>query len=539
MHRKFLVISASRFARIRGARWKAARMPTKDFVLAWEMFYPCSMSQALNGNGNSHDSSVVVPALTKPREPASREAHVTFKTVEGEALRAALGRMTQHTATFVCYNLNTILNVSEVLNEFSINFHGRTVYFGRAVVCSLVDTGGKAVCEVTLNEAHWLKGDSEALTKGSGRIAEEFNKFLQEWQKSYLVSPDFKLVVADMQTFLHDLQLWLDHVDLSMKSAVRAKGTDPKEEIVSRLAQAAIPAINALFERFEQAAKAVSHEHRAAHASYMRQHLHPLLLCVPFANRTFEKPRGYAGDYEMVNMIIRNGFEGPSLFAKILHAWFVNQPPAAAHRNRIQYLANSIERESLRIMRSGQTARIFNFACGPAAEIRELIKARSNHARIDFTLADFDEETLEYVRRSVRQTDGRLPANIAINLIKKSVQQLLKERRRPVLGEADQFDLVYCAGLFDYLPDTTCTALMDAFYDMVVPGGLLIATNVEPANPLRYGMEYLLDWHLIYRNEKQMQRLYPNAASAHDICVRTDATGVNLFLEVRKPVHGK
>ena len=113
---------------------------------------------------------------------------------------------------------------------------------------------------------------------------------------------------------------------------------------------------------------------------------------------------------------------------------------------------------------------------------------------------------------------------------------MLKENLKAA-GEKAQYDLVYCAGLFDYLPDTTCQQLMDVFYDMVAPGGLLVATNVEPSNPLRYGMEHLLDWHLIYRREPELRAVRPSRAADDDVSVRTDATGVNLFIEVRKPAH--
>jgi extracellular factor (EF) 3-hydroxypalmitic acid methyl ester biosynthesis protein len=51
-------------------------------------------------------------------------------------------------------------------------------------------------------------------------------------------------------------------------------------------------------------------------------------------------------------------------------------------------------------------------------------------------------------------------------------------------------------------------------------------------------MENLLNWHLIYRNESQMRDICPEAADQSDMCVRADATGVNLFLEVRKPKNG-
>src|ERR1035437_3634094 len=364
------------------------------------MFYPCSMSQALNGNGNGC-TSVLPPPTTRPH--ARREANVTFTSVDGVALRGALVSMSQHAATFEIYSPTSVLSHSEVLADFSVNFHGKSIYSGRAVVSSLVDDKTKTVCEVALDEDRWLKADPQLLSRHDGQIAKAFKEFLNKWQKCYSVTPEFKLAVADMQTFLRDLRMWLNQLELQIKLAPGLKTEQHDLEIISQLADAAVPAINVLFEKFEAVAKLTSSEQRATHASYMRQHLHPLVLCAPFANRTFEQPRGYAGDYEMVNMIIRNGFEGESIFAKILHFWFVSQPPAKAHRNRITYLAGNIERESYRVARSGRPARICNFACGPAAEIQAFIKTRSFRPRIDFTLADFDGETLEYVQCSLRK----------------------------------------------------------------------------------------------------------------------------------------
>ena len=500
------------------------------------MFYPFAMSLTLNGNGTG--GSTFVPPPTQAPPPANKEAHVTFTSADGIAMRGALGRMSRHAVTFELYSPKTVLNSSEVLTDFSVNFQGESIYLGRAVIRSLVDASTKTVCEVTLDETLWLKADPQSLSRHDGQIAKEFKSFLNKWQKFYTVSAEFKVAVADMQTFLRDLQLWLNQLELQLKLTPKLKAERHEAEIISQLADAAIPAINVLFERFESVAKAISSEQRAAHASYMRQHLHPLVLCAPFSNRTFEKPRGYAGDYEMVNMIIRNGLEGDSLFAKILHFWFVSQPPAKAHRNRIKYLADNIERESRRAARFGRAARIFNFACGPAAEIQEFVKTQSFRSQIDFTLADFDGETLEYIRRTLQKNPPEARSKLTIDFRKMSVLQLIKESRRTQDAEAGRFDLVYCAGLFDYLPNNSCRELMNIFYEMVAPGGLLIATNVEPSNPLRFGMEYLLDWHLIYRNDKQMRDIRPDAADKTDICIRTDATGVNLFLEVRKPDNG-
>ena len=97
-------------------------------------------------------------------------------------------------------------------------------------------------------------------------------------------------------------------------------------------------------------------------------------------------------------------------------------------------------------------------------------------------------------------------------------------------------------GLFDYLADPVCKRLMSIFYDMLAPGGLLLATNVSDvmnyARPFRYSMEYMLDWNLIYRDAKRLEAVAPTAAAPEDVAVLSEDSGVNVFLEVRKPNHG-
>jgi len=95
------------------------------------------------------------------------------------------------------------------------------------------------------------------------------------------------------------------------------------------------------------------------------------------------------------------------------------------------------------------------------------------------------------------------------------------------------YDYVYCAGLFDYLSDRTCKRLVQHFLNWTAPGGLVVVTNVHTANPTRYRMEHVMEWYLIYRNEARMRALTADGGE-----IRVDATGVNVFLDIRKPAAG-
>ncbi len=87
---------------------------------------------------------------------------------------------------------------------------------------------------------------------------------------------------------------------------------------------------------------------------------------------------------------------------------------------------------------------------------------------------------------------------------------------------------------------TTCRTkyerLVGLFHRLLAPGGLLIATNVQANNPSRHWMEFVVDWHLVYRNDEGFLALAPEGADPKTVKVQADETGVNVFLEVRKPL---
>ena len=76
----------------------------------------------------------------------------------------------------------------------------------------------------------------------------------------------------------------------------------------------------------------------------------------------------------------------------------------------------------------------------------------------------------------------------------------------------ESFDVVYCAGLFDYLSQRVCKRLAELFFGLLRPGGLLTFTNVSSANPCQGAMEYILEWNLIYRDEDGMRDLLSTVA---------------------------
>ncbi len=476
----------------------------------------------------------IVPQTPGSALSGDRLSIIYCRNSQGAEVRGTLLRLTRHVAVFEVYNPYSILQLSEVLTEFQINVNERTLYSGRAVISNLVNAGIMLVLEAALEEDGWRDVDTFNPLRDGNDLKAELAEFLKDSTRVFKVTPEFKIVVSDIQSLLTDLRRWMEQVEFGVRTLPTAERNQLEIQIIRNLEEPVVPVMLPLMRRFEQIAGEIPQDQQPVHRSYIKRQLHPLVLCAPFVYRTFAKPLGYAGDYEMVSMMLRDPYEGSTTYAKMLNKLYLEIPPVIAHRNRITYLVNQLCQETERARAKGRRSQVFNLGCGPAQEVQRFILDHEISNEADLTLLDFNDETIENTSYATEQNAQASGRSTGLTFIKKSVQQVLKESVRSDSGRKT-YDLVYCAGLFDYLSDRICRRLLEIFYDMLAPGGLLIATNVHPSNDWRNWMEYLAEWHLVYRDEAQFQSIAPSAASPESVRVVPDATGVNIFLEVRKP----
>jgi extracellular factor (EF) 3-hydroxypalmitic acid methyl ester biosynthesis protein len=463
--------------------------------------------------------------------PAAGENEVTFQTTEGKELQAWLTRLTRQAATFGADDFAASLRASEVLANFKITAGGRVIYFGRAVVSNVFHAGDTLLCEAKLDDlgtetAYFLpEADSDENLPGA------YETFFRAWQKNYQISSEFKILVADVESYLTGVRHWLEQLEFGLKKP----GDQAAQErtILGTIAPRIIAAFNSQHQQFEEMIYALPPEALGAHQDFVRRHWHKLFLCSPFGHRTHHKPIGYAGDYEMMNMIYRNQPEGRSLYEKLIHLLLVSQWPAKSVRNRVAHLGENILNETARVARAGKTARILNVGCGPAKEIQDFLRDSqlSNHA--DFMLIDLNEETLLHAGRKLVEAKREFARSTQIRTEQVSVYELLKRTQRRS-ADTEKFDLIYCAGLFDYLAPDTCRAMLELWHDSLAPGGLMLVANMTDTKPFRYFIEFILDWQLIYRNSREFLSLVPERCRETTRVIAEPAS-VNLFLYTRKP----
>lgn len=317
-----------------------------------------------------------------------------------------------------------------------------------------------------------------------------------------------------------------------------------ERETMERLLREVTPALQKVFARFEAEAALVSDTEMSAHLGFLRSALHPLVLCSPFIHRCYTKPLGYPGDYGVMNRMLDMPFEGDSLFARILNAWVVRSAAGDAYRNRVGYLENVLAREATRHAERGGICRALSLGCGAARETQLFVQRHPVSERVAFTLLDFNADTVRHAEEQINAVAAEAGRTVSLDPREFSVQQMLaagtKLMNDPRLlrsgpAERGAFNVLYCAGLFDYLSDRICTRLLEIFWELAAPGAVIVATNFAPSNPIRHFMDYVLDWRLIYRDEDMVRALACPACAADDVKITPSPGRVEVILEMRKP----
>lgn len=415
--------------------------------------------------------------------------------------------------------------IGDRLERVRILCPGSMLYQGNASVRHIAERKGDLVLgielqsgAIDLSELYRL-GDRRsfserlgaALDPGGGEVPVGF----KVWAN------DQRAALEKLKAFLDAEERALDNLDLLTRRQTLAAYLD---EVGPRV----IARMNTVSRELARYASGLREDQHGCCRDYCRAQLHPLLLLSPYMRRAYAKPLGYAGDYEMMNMLYREHAEGESLFAKAMNLYATQESAAQANINRLDYLGVRI-REAIE---ARGRVRLASIGCGPAREIGFLLERHPELGKsLDVALIDQEDRVLAYCERTLSPLAAR--TGVRFHFIRESVRRLLGSRNlKDALGERD---LIYSAGLFDYLDHGSFAALLGGLYDALAPEGQLCVGNVGSHNPTRYAMEYLLDWFLIHRSPDDLEEF----ARALDprpgqIEVDAEASGVNLFLRIWK-----
>jgi trans-aconitate methyltransferase len=248
-------------------------------------------------------------------------------------------------------------------------------------------------------------------------------------------------------------------------------------------------------------------------------------------DRSYAKPLGYPGDFEIMNQVYDWERKGATVYQMLMHR--LGLEVAECIKTRMDMVHDTIGKV-VQEKGNARAARILSLGSGPAREVETFLSgAGLKNRRAEFTLIDQEQAALKYAVEKTYPHVLNSMGQARVQCLNMSFTDIL--RGTGALGALPPQDLIYSVGLIDYLVDRRATGLIRRLYETLAPGGLLVIGNMNDTGLSNYWpMEFIADWTLYYRSEAQMLAWTEelNAAQAWTETERTDRVRM---LFVRKP----
>jgi extracellular factor (EF) 3-hydroxypalmitic acid methyl ester biosynthesis protein len=159
-----------------------------------------------------------------------------------------------------------------------------------------------------------------------------------------------------------------------------------------------------------------------------------------------------------------------------------------------------------RLASMGASGKVLSLAAGHLREARLVRQMGRDLPQID--ALDQDPLSLAEIKRSL--------VGEPVSTHHAGVCALLKRTWAPERGS---YDLVYAAGLYDYLSDEIAAALSARLVERVRVGGAVLVANFLPLVSGVGHMECFMDWFLTFRTHEQLENTF--AALGDQVTLRS------------------
>lgn len=354
---------------------------------------------------------------------------------------------------------------------------------------------------------------------------EDFANKINNIVDADVTSESFEDAVKKVADFLESAKQIVDQEEIKLREQNAVIDKDFVKQGLSYI----VDYLGILVKNFDSYLNNISKEQFKEYQQLTHKYIGKYFMIAPFPKRAYTKPLGFAGDYKMLYMIQEEQDAGDSLFARIINYYYTNIPMSFSVTNRTNTLVEYIKMAVADAKKKSQKqVNFLSIGCGPALEVKKYLEQNDPGIECIFHLLDFNRETLDFAYNE--SIDIAKKKGCDINLIEKSILNLLRKKSfEDFIGK--KFDFIYCSGLFDYLSDEVCKKVVNIFYNSINSGCRLLVTNMHVNNSDKNLGELLLEWFLIYRDEKQMESFAENLGAYRTF---TDSTGVNLCLEIQK-----
>jgi len=335
------------------------------------------------------------------------------------------------------------------------------------------------------------------------------------------VPDEYRQICGEVALFLRHWQRLLDNHEKGLGEHGGSTGWDIESRAEARMREG--------WQRLRSQANAASRECYNSRAvlqaakALTELQVTPLVVLGPIWARAYEKPFGYPGDFRMMNYMYNDKRQGASAYSRIMHQLGREERLAATVPSRRNLMLEQIEKMVQSAEGTGPI-RISCLASGPAREVEDYLKKYNGERHLIWTLIDQDDRALSYANdRLLRAAAGKTD-RIQVNCLFTSFRQLVGNRE--LLGEISGQDFLYSAGFFDYLTRDQARMVASRCLEMLRPGGRLLFGNAAAGPDVHWVPEFVLDWHMIYREGAELEAVLPG-----------EATGVNLLSDDSNSWH--
>jgi hypothetical protein len=230
----------------------------------------------------------------------------------------------------------------------------------------------------------------------------------------------------------------------------------------------------------------------------------------PFINRSLKKPRGYAGDYQMLesgyamNPIYRGGLSG--LFDRCFIDTFLC---VGYRKDKLKELIRS----RLETSKNGETLRMLSLGSGPCREWYELereLKGKVKPRQVFLYCLDQDIAALTFAKKRLK--NNWLLASVEFtqgNLLNFTEQPKWKERHL-------SYDLIYGLGIANYFYDESLKKIIRGPLPLLKVKGELAITHKDEERFKFPVADWLCDWIFIKRSERDFLQLFDECTTEVD-----------------------
>ena len=230
--------------------------------------------------------------------------------------------------------------------------------------------------------------------------------------------------------------------------------------------------------------------------------VNPWLLRSRFWARSWVKPHGYAGDYQILEWMYdleRDGCANRCQPAAVnlLDGLYRSVHSVRAVWHRRAWFSKLIEGH---IDGDRAPVRVLDVACGGSRYLRDVVE-RAVPECIHATFFDQDPAAIAFVQSRLPDATRGVATFVCAPV--GQISEALPRDGRP------HFDVAVSTGLFDYLPADRARELLLQMAALTRPGGTVAICNFSPDDRSRVVKEWIAAWSLTYRTASELAALFP------------------------------